>query len=502
MKKKFNVLKINKMGDKYYLIVLLSIMMLVSCDDFLTETPRSSVGGENFFKTVSDANASISAIYSSIKGHYTFNAWYYGDISTEIANNGETSASLDNGEYTAADPTFRGFWTQMYTTINYANVAIKNIPNVSMDDNLKNRYIGEARFLRALAYFELVRAFGGVPKITEPTTDVTNNYLPRASSEDIYNLIFEDLQFCETVLPISYNSSNVGRATSGAVKALMAKACLQKRDFSNTLAKTKEIIALDVYELLPNLKDVFTINKKNGKEHIFSIQFKGGTTENLGSNISRSFASRNIEINPFGNPSGSAIAAERLWYNSMPGHFRKRLTIVEKFPSPYYPEIKAVGVTQAGPCCMKFWDPLYTSRIGGDDANWMVLRYADILLMFAEAENEVNGPTSAAYNAINKIRKRARDENQNNLDEPEEIAELPDLAGLSKDEFRQAVWKEREMELCFEGHHRWDLIRQSRFVEVVNASNIPSKITEKNKLFPIPDLEILANPNLEQNPGY
>jgi hypothetical protein len=502
MKKKFNVLKKKLMDNKYSLIMLLSIIILVSCEDFLTETPRSSIAGENFFKTEADADVSVSAIYSSIKGHYTFNAWYFGDISTEIANNGETSASLDNGEYTPADPTFRDFWTQMYRTINYANVAIKNIPNISIDENLKNRYIGEARFLRALAYFELVRAFGGVPKIIEPTTDETNNFLPRASSEEIYNLIFEDLQFCESALPESYNSSNVGRATSGAAKALAAKAYLQKGDFSNTLTKTEEIIESGVYELLPNLRDVFDITKENGKEHIFSIQFMGGTTQNLGSNISRSFASRNIEINPFGNPSYSSIAAERLWYNSMPGHYRKRLTIVEEFPTPYYPEINAVGIAQAGPCCMKYWDPLYTSRIGGDDANWMVLRYADVLLMFAEAENEVNGPTEKAYEAINKIRQRARDENGNNIDEPEEIAELPDLAGLSKDEFRQAVWKEREMELCFEGHHRWDLIRQGRFVEVVNASNIPSKISEKNQLFPIPDLEILANPNLEQNSGY
>jgi hypothetical protein len=502
MKNQLQFLKTNWVKGKYYLTMLLSIIILSSCENFLTETPRSSVGGENFFKTEADADVSISAIYSSIKGHYTFNAWYFGDISTEIANNGETSASLDNGEYTPADPSFRDFWTQMYRTINYANVAITNIPNISLDESLKNRYIGEARFLRALAYFELVRAFGGVPKITEPTTDESNNYLPRASSEEIYNLIFEDLQFCETALPESYNSSNVGRATSGAAKALAAKAYLQKGDFSNTLIKAKEVINSKVYELLPNLKNVFDVTKKNGKEHIFSIQFMGGTTENLGSNISRAFSSRNVEINPYGNPSGSSIATETLWYNSIPDHFRKRLTIVEEFPTLYYPEIKAIGIAQAGPCCMKYWDPLYTTRIGGDDANWMVLRYADILLMFAEAENEVNGPTSEAYNAINKIRQRARDENGNNIDEPEEIAELPDLAGLSKDEFRQAVWKEREMELCFEGHHRWDLIRQDRFVEVVNASNIPSKVTDKNKLFPIPDLEILANPNLEQNSGY
>ena len=120
--------------------------------------------------------------------------------------------------------------------------------------------------------------------------------------------------------------------------------------------------------------------------------------------------------------------------------------------------------------------------------------------MFAEAENELYGPTAVAYDAINSIRKRARDENQDGIDDPEEIAELPDLAELDQDQFRQAVWKEREMELCFEGHHRWDLIRTNRFVEVLNANGV--SVTDANKLFPIPHLEILANPELEQNPGY
>lgn len=485
---------------KYSFIILLSCLFLVSCEEFLTEVPRSSISSTNFFKTATDANVSISGIYSSIRGHYNFNVFYYGDISTEIASNGETSATLNNGEYTAADPTFRDFWTTMFRTINYANDAIKNIPTISMDTKIRDRYIGEARFLRALAYFELVRAFGGVPKNTEPTLDASNNNLPRASVDEIYSLIFDDLKYCETVLSATYDAANTGRASIGAAKALMAKAYLQKGDFTNTLVKTKEIMQSGTYILLPYLKDVFDVNKKNGKEHIFSIQFKAGFTENLGSSISNSFASRNPELNLVGKASGSAVATEALFYNSIPNHYRKRLSIVAEFPTSYYPAIKAKGIAQAGPTCMKYWDPKYLSNVGGDDANWMVFRYADVLLMFAEAENEINGPTAAAYDAINQIRKRARDENNNNIDEPTEIAELPDLVGLSKENFRIAVWKERDMELCFEGQHRWDLIRTKRFVQVLNASG--RNLKEANNLFPIPDLEILANPNLTQNPGY
>ena len=141
------------------------------------------------------------------------------------------------------------------------------------------------------------------------------------TADEIYNLIFEDLKICETVLPSTYAAADIGRATSGAAKALMAKAYLQKGDFTNTLAKAKEIIQSGTYLLLPNLKDVFDVTKKNGKEHIFSIQFKAGfATETLGSSITNTFASRNPEINPNGNgkASGSGVAAELQWYNSVP----------------------------------------------------------------------------------------------------------------------------------------------------------------------------------------
>jgi hypothetical protein len=255
--------------------------------------------------------------------------------------------------------------------------------------------------------------------------------------------------------------------------------------------------------MLKNFKDVLDVTKKNGKEHIFSIQFKAGfATETLGSNISYTFACRNPETNPNGNgkASGSGVAAELQWYNSIPDHFRKRYSMVKTYPTPYYPIIKAVGPALAGPTCMKFWDPKYTTNVGGDDANWMVFRYADVLLMFAEADNEMNGPTSAAYDAVNQIRKRARDENSNKVDEPSEVAELPNLVGLSKEDFRIAVWKERDMELCFEGHHRWDLVRTKRFVQVLTASG--RNVKDANNLFPIPGFEIAANPNLTQNPGY
>lgn len=482
---------------KINIYILTALITLSSCEAFLSEDPKSSISSENFFKTQSDALVSINAIYSSITGYYSNSASYIGDVSTEIANLGEGNGGLDVMEYTTVDGTVRDVWSVLYRTINYANLSMKHIPEIQMDQAIKERCIAEARFLRALSYFELVKCFGGVPKITEPTVDESNNYLPRATSDEIYELIIQDLEHAESVLK---NTTEVGRPTSGAAKAMLAKVYIQRGDWVNTLKKTSEVIQLGIYNLCPNYKDVFDVTKENGIEHIFSIQFKSGDVKGGGSSYTPRFASRNPNIMLHGLIAGSGIAAESKFYNSIPDHYRKEISIVAEFPSQHYPEITIKGIAQAGPCCMKYWDPNYGVNIGGGDTNWIVVRYADVLLMHAEAENEINGPTADAYEKINAVRQRARDRNANKIDEPEELIELPNLENLSKEEFREAVAKERAWELCFEGHHRWDLLRTNKFLEVMKESG--QEPQEKHLLLPIPFLEIEANPNLTQNPNY
>ena len=478
-------------------LILSGFIVLSSCENFLFEDPKSSISSENFYKTQSDVLVSINSIYSSIAGYYGQNVFNYGDISTEIANGGASLGGLYTMEYIPTDETFRGTWTTMYRTINYANLAINRIPGVQMDENIKERSIAEARFLRALSYFELVKCFGGVPKITEPTVDDSNNRLPRATVEEIYDFVIQDLEHAESVLK---NNTDVGRATSGAAKAMLAKVYIQRGDWANTLKKTSEVIQSGLYVLCPNYKDVFEVTKKNGPEHIFSIQFKSGNAMGGGSGYTSYFGARNPNIMLNGMIGGEGCAARPTFYQSVPGHYRKEISMVAEFPSPHYPEITAVGVAQVGPTCMKYWDPSYGINIGGGDANWIVIRYADVLLMYAEAENEINGPTAEAYEKINAIRKRARDRNGNGIDEPDELAELPSLENLTKEEFRDAVAKERAWELCFEGHHRWDLLRTNQFLEKMRA--IGYTPTEMHLLFPVPFLEIQANPNLTQNPQY
>lgn len=487
------------MKNSIYICLAIVGVITMGCEKFLDEQPRSSIGGDGFFQTQADALAGVNAAYSALTGHYNGNAWYFGDISTEVANRGELTGGLDVMDYTSADPVFRDFWTTMYRGINYANSVIKRVPEMAINEQVRDRYVGEAKFLRALFYFELVRGFGGVPLITEPTENTANNSLPRAAAAEVYQLIVSDLQAAAAALPPSYSGADRGRATSGAAQGLLAKVYLTQGDWQNARDAAQAVISSESYSLFENFADVFKLANENGKEHLFSVQFTSGNERGGGSSLTSSFASRNPNILLNGAIAGTAIATERPFYDAVPDHYRKRISMVAEFPSPYYPEITATGTAQAGPAPMKYWDPTFGQQVGGD-ANWIVLRYADVLLMFAEAENELSGPTDAAYDAVNAVRKRARDENGNGIDEAQELAELPNLEGLSMEAFREAIWEERRMELCFEGHHRWDLLRTGRFVEVMTASGRNAEA--KHELFPIPLLELQANPALTPNTGY
>jgi len=487
------------MKTSIYSSLVIMGLLSMGCEKFLDEQPRSAIGSDGFFQTQADALAGVNAVYSALSGHYNGNAWYFGDVSTEVANRGELTGGLDVMDYTAADPVFRDFWTSMYRGINYANNVIKWVPAMEINEQLRDRYVGEAKFLRALFYFELARGFGGIPLITEPTENTTNNSIPRADLADVYALIVSDLQAASAALPPSYSGSERGRATSGAALGLLAKVYLTQGNWQEARETAKAVMESETYSLFANFADVFKPANENGKEHLFSVQYTSGNSRGGGSSLTSAFASRNPNILLNGAIAGTAVATERAFYDAVPDHYRKRISMVAEFPSENYPEITVSGPAQAGPAPMKYWDPTFGMNIGGD-ANWIVLRYADVLLVFAEAENELSGPTDAAYEAVNAVRKRARDENANGMDEAGELAELPNLEGLSKEGFREAVWAERRMELCFEGHHRWDLLRTGRFVDVMKASGRNAEA--KHALFPIPLLELQANPALIQNDDY
>lgn len=478
------------------LCICVTCSFLFSCSKNLKEEPYSFLGEENSFESASDAVTALNAVYDRLRTIY--GSATYGLIMTNLADlnseelmvredGGATTLEIDKNLYTSFNPIFDNFYTNSYLLIDRANRVIINVPKINMDAAKKGRVVGEAKFLRALAYFNLVRAFGDVPLVIQPTTDVVNVAVARTSTDSVYAQILADLRDAEAAqLPDKYTAAGeVGRATIGAVKTLLAKVYLTRKDFANAAAKAKEVIDANTYKLFPDYKDIFVPENKNGMEHIFSVQYSCLRSD-YGSPMARNFA---IYFSYPINQDGGAYQAYPAYADSyLPTDYRKKITIITEKVNP---ATGALVQSRTGPHVDKYWDP---SPCGANSArnNFIVLRYADVLLMYAEALNEINGPTAEAYDAINQVRTRARN--------GDPAAEPQDLSGLTQEQFRDAVLQERSWELCYEGHRRWDLLRTGKYLSTMQAFGIPA--TEKNLLYPIPQNERDVNAALSQNTGY
>ncbi|WP_421828669.1 RagB/SusD family nutrient uptake outer membrane protein [Larkinella sp.] len=469
-----------------------SLLLLVGCENNLEEKPLSFFEESNSFNTDKDATAAINGVYHALRSgnYYGMNIITLSDVSGEEcfirADGGSAEGiEIDQCRYTSANSNFDNFYTAVYQLINRANRVIDKVPGITMDTKLRDQIVGEAKFLRALAYFDLVRAFGDVPLVTTVSNDVVNVKIPRDPVDKIYQQITQDLLDAEKVVPVKYTVvSEIGRATSGAVKSILAKVYLTRKDWTNAAAKAKEVIDSKAYTLFPDYKNIFLPENKNGPEHIFSVQFSC-VQQIYGSAFAKNFSIHFTYPTDLGGGSYQATDAHEASY--LPGDYRKQVTIIREKKLAN----GTVVQSRTGAFADKYWD---WTPCGNSQArnNFMVIRYADVLLMYAEALNELNGPTADAFAAINQVRARAR----NGV----ATAVPRDLAGLTKEQFRDVVLQERSWELCFEGHRRWDLLRTGKYLDVIRKSGIQAE--EKHLLYPIPQNEIDVNPALVQNPGY
>jgi len=332
-----------------------------------------------------------------------------------------------------------------------------------------------------------VQAFGDVPLVLTPTSDVVNVNIERTPTDEVYTQIINDLKDADAAnLPAKYTSSGtIGRATSGAVKSILAKVYLTHKDYMNAALYAKQVIDSKTYSLFPDYKNVFPPENKNGQEHIFSAQYSCVKTT-YGSPMAENFS---IYFSYPINQGGGVFNADTLYVNSyLPGDYRKQVTIITQKVNPSNNQLV---FARNGPCIDKYWDPSPCAEFGARN-NFIIIRYADVLLMYAEAENELSGPTVDAYDAINQVRTRAR----NGISS----ANPQNLTGLSQSQFRDAVLQERGWELCYEGHRRWDLLRTGKYISTLQAAGMP--VSQTNLLYPIPQHQIDVNPALTQNPGY
>lgn len=482
-------------------ILLLAVIVLPSCKKFLEENPQHQVSVANFYKTEEDAIAAVNAIYGylnststgSTAGVYHSTFWVIAGVaSDEMLTQQLGAPDLDQLATFSHGPQNNSLfetWQMHYKTITVANIAIERIPRISMNETLKTRLLNEAKFLRALMYFDLVRMFGDVPLVT---TEIEPLKPSRATASSVYDLIISDLLSAEE-LPLSYPAGQGrGRATSGAAKSILAKVYLTKKEFDKAEAKALEVINSNQYELWEDFASVFKLSSRNGKEAIFSVGFgdAGGAISfwEVGQFnvrlLPRELTEAGVE-----NAQGWQMPTEHL-YNSYEANDRRRAVT-------FITEVQRTNgsTLQIRPYIQKYWDRVAEPKGNGSFNDYPVIRYADVLLIYAEAANE-NGNSQAAHEYINKVRKRARFNGTTYLNV------LADYMGLTKEQFRAAVLKERRMEFVAEGQRWFDLARTGTLETLVPPAKPGVVPQAKHYVFPIPQRERDLNENLSQNLGY
>ncbi|WP_297901077.1 RagB/SusD family nutrient uptake outer membrane protein [uncultured Parabacteroides sp.] len=489
-----------------YICFLGGFLSMSSCT-FLDESPVDRLVMDNFYASDKDAQAAVDATYQQLIPIYNRNMYLVCDLPTDIHKNGlgMPNAVLQDLEFLRHSPenTFiADMWGDNYAGIMKANAAINNIPRVTtMSSSVQARLIAEAKFLRALYYFNLVRFFGDVPLITK-LDDINDAVGPRVAKEQIYDLILSDLTEAENVLPLrsEYGATDEARATKGAAKILLGKVYLTQGEFNKAKDKLAEVVEHEKefgYGLHSEYKANWDTETEAGIEAVFYIEFKESPLPNNGemglAGPKYSAPGGSIGI---GGSNEADIPTMELHDSYGEGDKRKDLNCKYDFMNS-----KGEMIKTSIPLFGKYWiDGI--SHCNKCDINMHIIRYADAILMYAEALNEVGESTKALQN-LNRIRERAYGNTSGNY------------SGLSQDAFRDAILKERFLEFPLEGHRWFDLVRTGKFVQRMKEHSVyEAKVAEANKtdiaanikdymvLMPIPQRELDLNPELTQNPGY
>ena len=481
------------MKKNLFITIFFSLLILLSAckKSFIELTPPSTAGVESLFKTDQDFKQAEIGIYNIYQSQYQ-NMWLFGDMRgddswDELVKG--TAAAMDLFTISNDDGVIRSTWLNYYNIISRANLLLSKIePLDKAALPNKDVYMGEAKFLRALAYFDLVRIYGDVPMVTVPTTIEEAYKTGREKVSKIYSdVIIKDLQDAEASLPVKYSGSDVGRATKGAAKSLLGKVYLTTRDFVKAEAKLKEVTTMG-YALLPKYTDLFDYTKdEHHSEYIFDIEYEQGLSGE-GNSFTTNFSPKNPAIAAFygvtGGQNGNNNPPRSLFAIFPAGDLRKDITAADGFTDNngvFYPLIPTSNDVAT------FTKKYMTRLLAANDsrANWKVIRYADVLLLLAEALNE-NGKTNEALTYLNIVHKRAG---------------LSDYAGLSQTDARENIYLERRLELSFEGHRWFDLVRTGRALQTMSSKGMKDYMT----VFPIPitQIQLINNPTIfPQNLGY
>ncbi|WP_310398140.1 RagB/SusD family nutrient uptake outer membrane protein [Hymenobacter sp.] len=500
--------------------LLLTLGLLTGCGEkFLEEAPTDQITDVNFYKTENDAIQAVTASYSELtkEGQYNLALWGM-DIMADVSTTGGGGGS-DGIEYTQLDdyniPTTNTvanrLWSGCFIGLQRANLVLQKVPDIAaMNPAIKKRCLGEAQFLRAKYYFDLVRAYGDVPLFTTPPANAAAVNIPRTAAAEVYKQIEQDLTDAFGNLEPSYSGADLGRATKWAAAGLLAKVYLTEGNKPDAAKWALEVIKNSGKSLWANYGDNFKVENENGKESLFEVQYVSGRNgydrNNVGFSGNEFFAPRGSGTTPAGGGYGFNIPEPDFVAGYEAGDTRKAVTIW--VPGDAYPAESSVpaqlGQAPGSPFgynCKKWFVGKVNTNIWDSPLNIPVLRLADVYLILAEAVGPTGGP-DGGLEAINKVRRRA-------FGLPIDAPSARDLTA-STPNFTDAVLRERLYELAFEFDRWFDLKRTGRLVSRMAQQSAYLRTlgiqrgvpTDRNLVLPIPQSELDANPGLTQNDGY
>jgi starch-binding outer membrane protein, SusD/RagB family len=501
MKHTHNYIKRFSMGI-LPVVMLGGMIIFAGCSKgFLNPDKQGAIPAVTLWQTQTDATNAVNAIYGNIRSwnNVGFAAIALESLGSDDAVKGSTASDAstlnqyDNFSITATEAQLDGFWSGQYQNINLCNQVLDSIVNINMDGNLKKRYFAEAKFVRAYSYFRLLRAFGNIPlllHVPHTTAELNPGQTPKAA---VYAAIEQDLTDAAGVLPASYGPTDVGRATKGAALALHAKVAMYQQKWSDVLNYTNQVMALG-YTLFPNYYQLFRIANENNSESIFEIQANFVAGNSGLSNCQYSQPQGNKDA---GAGWGFNVPTQNLVNEYEPGDPRLQATVM--MAGTTTPSGDVVPLPSAGAPSMynmKAYVPfvLAIATSQGADQNFRAIRYADVILMNAEANNEL-GNTAAALTSLEMVRARARANSAN------PATTLPPVTTTDQGTLRTAIWHERRVELAMENDRYFDVIRQGP----ARAAAVFAKLgwTARNTVWPIPQTELdISGGLLVQNAGY
>ena len=514
-------------------ILLILLVSTVSCKKFLETKPQDQLSPGNYYQTEAQLQTALAGTYDVLgQPLSTYNRDYITRMGTEADEGYYKQQAFVSGpqvyNYSSSDALITDFWTSMYSGISRANYLLANVDNnKSINDTVRAQVKGEALFLRAYYYFLLVQTYGGVPLRLTPTASANETDVPRSTAREVYDRIVTDMEEAEPLVASIKTIGHAGRVNKSAVRGILARVYLSmagapindvtKYDKAAFWAKKVMDDVEAGHALIPSYEQVFinyAQDKYDIKESLWEVEFYGSSAIGQEYGLVGDIIGVPSSSDTYGRARGMIRTTAKLYQSFEATDVRRDVTIANFNVNANGTKTLITDVTPKGLYnrhvgkYRREWETLTPKATNNTPANWPLLRYSDVLLMYAEAVNEVSGPTAEAHNALNLVRVRAK------------ATPFTGAAVItSKNVFKDVIIAERSRELAFEALRKHDLIRWGIFVPTMKNmllridTEAPgsffriayANVTDKDILSPIPSGEFVLNTAIgqaNQNPGW